>query len=115
MRGKIGFYFLMLSIMVAGLNVFTIKPVSADVNSKWIQVAAGTTHNLGIKKDGTVWAWGDNRSAQLGDGSITFIDDKTYEVTINANKSLPVRFIGESIGAKVGWGKDTKTVKLTTD
>jgi alpha-tubulin suppressor-like RCC1 family protein len=32
-------------------------------------VAAGQTHVLALRKDGTVWAWGQNRSGQLGDGS----------------------------------------------
>ncbi|WP_274653737.1 RCC1 domain-containing protein [Paenibacillus humicola] len=32
-------------------------------------VAAGTTHNLALKSDGTVWAWGRDTYGQLGDGS----------------------------------------------
>jgi hypothetical protein len=34
-----------------------------------IQVAAGNYHNVAIKSDGTLWAWGRNRSGQLGDGT----------------------------------------------
>lgn len=30
-------------------------------------IAAGRYHCLALKNDGTVWAWGDDRSAQLGD------------------------------------------------
>jgi alpha-tubulin suppressor-like RCC1 family protein len=33
-----------------------------------IAVAAGRDHSLGLRGDGTVWAWGDNRQGQLGDG-----------------------------------------------
>ena len=32
-------------------------------------IASGSTHNLALKEDGTVWSWGDNTSGQLGDGT----------------------------------------------
>jgi alpha-tubulin suppressor-like RCC1 family protein len=37
----------------------------------WITgaLAAGATHSLAVKADGTVWAWGRNNSGQLGDGT----------------------------------------------
>jgi len=35
------------------------------------RVAAGFIHNVLVKSDGTVWAWGDNGYGQLGDGTIT--------------------------------------------
>ncbi|NMB34935.1 MAG: hypothetical protein GX989_01465 [Firmicutes bacterium] len=34
-----------------------------------IQLAAGDSHSLALKDDGTVWAWGCNSSGQLGDGT----------------------------------------------
>jgi alpha-tubulin suppressor-like RCC1 family protein len=33
-------------------------------------VAAGYGHTLALRVDGAVWAWGDNNSRQLGDGTI---------------------------------------------
>jgi len=36
-----------------------------------VQVNAGIGHNLAVKSDGTIWAWGDNSQGQLGDGTKT--------------------------------------------
>lgn len=33
------------------------------------KIEAGLFHNLALKNDGTVWAWGDNSAGQLGDGT----------------------------------------------
>ncbi|MBK9640029.1 MAG: hypothetical protein IPO72_01725 [Saprospiraceae bacterium] len=35
----------------------------------WKDIDAGDWHSLGIKKDGTLWAWGYNNFGQLGNGS----------------------------------------------
>ena len=37
----------------------------------WIQVSAGTAHSLGLRRNGTVWAWGYNTNGNLGDGTTT--------------------------------------------
>ncbi|PYR29128.1 MAG: hypothetical protein DMF98_00985 [Acidobacteria bacterium] len=42
-----------------------------------IAVAAGGNHTLALRKDGTVWAWGDNLWGELGDGSRTSRDVPT--------------------------------------
>ena len=47
----------------------------------WVQVAAGYQHSLGLKSNGTAWAWGYNDSGRLGDGTITY-------------KSSPVSVVG---------------------
>ena len=46
-----------------------------------VKIAAGETHNLAIRYDGSIWAWGDNTYGQLGDG--------TY-----AERFTPVQAIG---------------------
>ncbi len=47
--------------------------VAADVTgivvscrSAWSKVAAGGSHTVAVKTDGTLWAWGDDRFGQLG-------------------------------------------------
>ncbi|MBY9081309.1 RCC1 domain-containing protein, partial [Paenibacillus sp. CGMCC 1.18879] len=34
-------------------------------------IAAGSSHSLALKSDGSVWAWGYNGGGQLGDNSTT--------------------------------------------
>jgi alpha-tubulin suppressor-like RCC1 family protein len=56
-------------------------------------VAAGEDHSLALKNDGTVWAWGENRSGQLGDGTTN-------------GRLTPVQVHGLSEVTAVAAGKD---------
>jgi alpha-tubulin suppressor-like RCC1 family protein len=40
--------------------------IGSDTN--WVLVSAGDDHNLALKSDGTIWAWGANYCGQLGNG-----------------------------------------------
>lgn len=64
-------------------------------------LSAGSYHTLALGEDGTVWAWGDNVSGQLGDGT-------------NVDQSLPTL-----IGTDMEWAavaaKSDYTVALQTD
>jgi alpha-tubulin suppressor-like RCC1 family protein len=37
----------------------------------WCQVSAGTQHSLGVRTNGSLWAWGSNVGGRLGDGTET--------------------------------------------
>jgi len=58
-----------------------------------IGVSAGHSHTAAVKSDGTVWAWGDNRLGQLGDGTVT-------------GRGAPVQVsnLGNAIAVSVGKG-----------
>ena len=45
------------------------QPVSAIGPAGIVSVAAGSTHSIALKDDGTVYAWGRNDHGQLGDGT----------------------------------------------
>lgn len=55
--------------------------------------ANGGMHNLGIKSDGTLWAWGYNKYGQLGDGTTT-------------NRSTPVQVSGVANPVAISAGGD---------
>jgi alpha-tubulin suppressor-like RCC1 family protein len=55
-----------------GTTTSRTSPVSVVGGfTDWCQVSAGSTHSLGVRANGTAWAWGSNSSGQLGDGTIT--------------------------------------------
>src|SRR5579883_3170170 len=52
-----------------GAGVQSYTPVQAYGLTGAVAVAAGFTHSLAVKANGTVWAWGDNTYGELGFGS----------------------------------------------
>lgn len=39
-------------------------------SDRWKSISAGQRHSLAVRADGTLWAWGDNTSGQLGNGTL---------------------------------------------
>ena len=52
-------------------TIFTISFFALQVNAQcWSKVSSGFTHTVAIATNGTLWAWGDSSSGQLGDGTL---------------------------------------------
>ena len=47
----------------------TIWTCDGGGDKNWIIIDAGSFHSVGIKSDGSLWAWGDNSNGQIGDGT----------------------------------------------
>lgn len=45
------------------------SPLPVGAASGWIDVSAGRAHSVALRSPGTLWTWGGNAAAQLGDGS----------------------------------------------
>ncbi|MCL1856770.1 MAG: hypothetical protein FWF84_03895, partial [Kiritimatiellaeota bacterium] len=58
-------------------------PTQIGEGGDWDSVAAGSTHTVALKSDGTLWAWGLNSSGQLGDDTTTQRDIPTQIGTAN--------------------------------
>jgi alpha-tubulin suppressor-like RCC1 family protein len=55
-----------------GSTTSRLSPVAVSGGgTTWSSVSAGWYHSAGVKRDGTLWAWGYNGLGQLGDGTTT--------------------------------------------
>lgn len=57
-------------VLGLGSNVRTqacLRRIGEETN--WVNIAVGGSTTLALKSDGTIWAWGENLSGQLGDGT----------------------------------------------
>jgi alpha-tubulin suppressor-like RCC1 family protein len=52
-----------------GIHVNT--PVQVGTVTTWTDVSAGDYHSLGVRSDGTLWAWGEGSLGQLGSGNVS--------------------------------------------
>lgn len=66
-----------------------------------IAVAAGGTHSVALKKDGTLWAWGHNYYGELGDGT-----------TISNHSPVSVTNLDSVVAIAVG---EAHTIALKSD
>jgi alpha-tubulin suppressor-like RCC1 family protein len=63
-----------------------VGPEGSGTLSSVRTLASGYNHNLVVRNDGTVWAWGRNNSGQLGNGA-----NGTSPSFENANTTVPVQ------------------------
>ncbi|MCL2504574.1 MAG: cell wall-binding repeat-containing protein [Coriobacteriia bacterium] len=77
----------------------------------WKAVSAGNSHSLGIKDDGSLWAWGSNAAGQLGDGTSGTGTNKNTPTLIDGplpDATAPV----SGSDAAAGYA-DTAVIKVT--
>lgn len=71
----------------AGTSTGISSPVQVGTLTNWTAIAAGRKHSLGIRTDGTLWAWGYNKQGQLGvaatAGTTTGVSSPTQVGTLN--------------------------------
>lgn len=87
---------------------YIVSPKQIGSDSSWIGIAAGSKHNIALKANGTIWAWGLNNCGQLGDGTLI---KKTNPLQIgsDSNWCSIVASAFHSLGLKVdgtiwSWG-----------
>jgi alpha-tubulin suppressor-like RCC1 family protein len=111
-----------------GDNADRHNPTRVETNARnWVAVAAGNQHSLGLRADGTLWAWGAGDSGQLGQGNY---DDQLLPKQVGTGSNWVAIAAGShhSLGIKSdgtlwswGWGSygqlghgNTDTLNLPT-
>ena len=91
MKKRITSLALTLAVLTAGLFFTPFDAAADEITAKtsaelnFNTIATGYAHNLVIKNDGSLWAWGGNYAGQLGNGT-------------NIDSNIPIR-----VGDKIGW------------
>ena len=96
-----------------GTNIST--PTQVDSDSDWVSVTAGHYHSLGMKNNGTIWAWGSNflyecgfESSGANINSPTQIEFETDWVSFTAGHSFNLAVRGNDILWAWGDNSDRK-------
>ena len=108
-----------------GTKNYTPNPTPAMVPGlkDVIAISAGTDHTVALKRDGTVWAWGENNRGQVGDGTPTAQQPITMECfsPVQAAGLRDVAAISAGSGHSLAlkrdgtvwqWGKDSVTANI---
>jgi len=90
------------------LTIFIILTAVHGYSQCWQQISAGSGFSVGIKTDGSLWAWGDNQFGQLGIGNTTNQaypvkvgnDYNWYSVVAGYNRVFAIKLDG----TLWGWG-----------
>jgi alpha-tubulin suppressor-like RCC1 family protein len=86
------------------------RPTRVGTETDWVRIASGLGHNLALKKEGTLWAWGQNNAGQVGDGTISNKFAPTQITTDHDWKTIAAgafnSFALKQDGTLWGWGVD---------
>ncbi len=62
-------------------STYNIPTLIGPSTDHWIDIAAGGSHVLAIKDDGTLWGWGLNDSGQVGDNKQPVNQTKPFKIS----------------------------------
>lgn len=75
------------------LGFFPLSAIAYDMGKvgQYMTISAGGGHTLVLKDDGTLWAWGDNLTGEVGDGT-------------TEDRNVPVKVLDHVVSISAGYG-----------
>jgi alpha-tubulin suppressor-like RCC1 family protein len=99
-------------LALVGVAVQQKFPLYNPASTEFVAISSGGYHVLGLKADGTVWAWGNNSNGQLGDGTTTY---RSTPVQVSSLSSVTAISAGRfhslarlSNGTVWSWGRNNE-------
>lgn len=93
----------------SSLPSIALTPTQIGSDKSWVSCSSGGFSSFAISSDGTLWAWGRNNSAELGNSAtvnlsspVQISNSKWKQVTCGYNFSLAIN----SQGTLWGWGQN---------
>jgi alpha-tubulin suppressor-like RCC1 family protein len=91
---------------------FTFVPIGTATN--WKEISANSLHTIGLRTNGTLWAWGNNEYGSVGDGTAINRNVPT-QIGTATNWKTVATCISASFGIKTDgslwcWGENTGLV-----
>ncbi len=89
-----------------------LLPVPVSMASNIVAIAAGNSHSLALKSDGTILSWGNDYSGQIGNDALFSGEFPTPIVVIDASNIIAIAAGGthslalKSDGTMLSWGSD---------
>ncbi|NBU70442.1 MAG: hypothetical protein EBS53_03185, partial [Bacteroidetes bacterium] len=80
-----------------------VRPIQVGSFKNWLTLSAGGQHNLALKKDHSLWVWGDHSKGQLGIGSV---GGATTETNTNGSMIFSPTRLGSAFWTDVSAGLD---------
>jgi alpha-tubulin suppressor-like RCC1 family protein len=73
---------------LGSLSTSQNTPIQVGLDRDWSEVVAGQRHGMAIKSDGSLWAWGQNDHARLGNANLAAVSTPSLAVMVLARPQL---------------------------